>query len=55
LAIVEPVFWKSVPRVSVPKYLVPVPPGVAGSAFPKNELAGWPDEALQEAAALLIS
>ena len=39
---------KSVPRVSVAKYRVPVPPGVTGSAFAKYELVGIPADALHE-------
>ena len=32
---------KIVPRVSVAKYRVPVPPTVTGSALAKYELTGW--------------
>ena len=38
---------KMVPRVSVAKKRVPVPPTVTGSALAKYELAGVPADALQ--------
>ena len=44
-----------VPRVSVPKYRVPVPPAVTGSALAKYELAGLEADALQVVAAVPIS
>jgi hypothetical protein len=40
---IEAVCWKIVPRVSLAKYRVPVPPGVCGSAIDWNALAGAAD------------
>ena len=45
----------SVPRVSVAKYRVPVPPGVTGSAPAQYELAGVPAYALHVPAAVPMS
>ena len=42
-AVLDAVCWKMVPRVSLAKYRVPVPPGVCGSAIDWNELAGAAD------------
>jgi hypothetical protein len=40
---IDAVCWKMVPRVSLAKYRVPVPPGVCGSAIDWYELAGAAD------------
>ncbi len=54
LTIAPAVAWNSVPRVSVAKYRVPVPPGVTGLALPLYELTGPLVDALHVAAAVLM-